>query len=173
MILFGVYTGLRLQDIATLDWGNLDLKRKEVTVTTGKTGRTQILPLAKPLLRHLRTLPVALEAVLPLCPTLASQGSSWLSNQFYDLMARAKLVPARGHRRREDGQGRGKRRRLQSISFHALRHTATSLLKNAGVSDAVARDIIGHESEAISRNYTHIDASTKRAAIAKMPDFRR
>jgi hypothetical protein len=31
------------------------------------------------------------------------------------------------------------------------------LLKNAGVSDAAARDIIGHESEAVSRNYTHID----------------
>jgi hypothetical protein len=44
------------------------------------------------------------------------------------------------------------------------------LLKNAGVSDVVARDIIGHESEAVSRNYTHIDTETKRRAIDAMPD---
>jgi hypothetical protein len=44
------------------------------------------------------------------------------------------------------------------------------LLKNAGVSDAVARDIIGHESEAVSRNYTHIDLATKRKAVDAMPD---
>jgi len=42
-----------------------------------------------------------------------------------------------------------------------LRHTATSLLKNAGVPAAVAMDIIGHESEAINRHYTHIETSTK------------
>jgi hypothetical protein len=44
------------------------------------------------------------------------------------------------------------------------------LLKNAGVSEAVARDIIGHESAAISRHYTHIDEASKRKAIAKLPD---
>jgi integrase len=59
---------------------------------------------------------------------------------------------------------------MSAVSFHSLRHTTTSLLKNAGVSDVVARDIIGHESEAISRNYTHIDAETKGNAVDKMPD---
>jgi hypothetical protein len=44
------------------------------------------------------------------------------------------------------------------------------LLKNAGVSDVVTRDIIGHESAAISKNYTHIEAETKRAALNKLPD---
>ena len=44
------------------------------------------------------------------------------------------------------------------------------MLKNAGVSDSVARDIIGHESAAVSANYTHIDPATKRAALDKMPD---
>lgn len=44
------------------------------------------------------------------------------------------------------------------------------MLKNAGVSDSFARDIIGHESAAVSANYTHIDAAKKRAALGKMPD---
>ena len=30
-------------------------------------------------------------------------------------------------------------------------------------------DIIGHDSEAISRHYTHIEARAKRAALRKLP----
>ena len=86
-------------------------------------------------------------------------------------MAAAGLVQSRGdHQKKEGKAGRSVRHRFSDISFHALRHTATSLLKNAGVSDVVTRDIVGHESEAVSRNYTHIDAETKRAALDKLPD---
>jgi hypothetical protein len=51
----------------------------------------------------------------------------------------------------ETGNGRSRRRVINEVSFHSLRHTATSLLKNAGVSEAVAMDIIGHESKASRR----------------------
>jgi hypothetical protein len=44
-------------------------------------------------------------------------------------------------------------------------------LKRAGVSDAVAREIIGHESAAVSRLYTNIDTPTLEAALAKMEDL--
>jgi integrase len=67
------------------------------------------------------------------------------------------------------GKGHAQRRAVSEISFHSLRHTATSLLKNAGVPAAVAMDIIGHESEAMNRHYTHIESKTKRAALAKLP----
>lgn len=49
--------------------------------------------------------------------------------------------------------------------------TATSSLKRAGVSDSIARDIIGHESVAVSQNYTHIDDATKRESLDKLPDL--
>ena len=49
------------------------------------------------------------------------------------------------------GKGRDSRRAFNEISFHALRHTATSLMKNAGVSPAIVADIIGHDSPAIPR----------------------
>jgi hypothetical protein len=34
----------------------------------------------------------------------------------------------------------------------------------------VARDIIGHDSPAVSAHYTHIELDTKRAALDKLPD---
>jgi integrase len=170
MILVGLYTGFRLGDAATLTWANIDLQRQEITATTQKTGRTQILPIAKPLLKHLESLPTSDDPTTPLCPKLFNKKANWLSNQFYGLMASGGLVKSRSHQAAPHGKGRGSRRNQSDITFHALRHTATSLLKNAGVSDVVARDIIGHESEAVSRNYTHIDTETKRRAIDAMPD---
>ena len=79
------------------------------------------------------------------------------------------MVPPRTHKAK--GKGRGSKRTLNEVSFHCLRHTATSLLKRAGVSDAVAADLIGHDSAAISQSYTHIDQQTKRGALNKLPDI--
>ncbi len=170
-VVIGIYTGLRLGDIQSLTWANLDLQQQELTIRTQKTGRVQILPLAKPLLRHIETLPAGDDPQAPLCPSFQGKTISWLSNQFFEIMASAGLVQSRGdHQKKEGKEGRSARRQLSPISFHALRHTATSLLKNAGVSDVVTRDIVGHESAAISRNYTHIETETKRAALDKLPD---
>jgi len=39
------------------------------------------------------------------------------------------------------------------------------------LAESVVRDIIGHESELVSRNYTHVDDATKRKAILNLPDI--
>jgi hypothetical protein len=60
---------------------------------------------------------------------------------------------------------------LLGLGFIVSGIRATTLLKASGVSDAVAREIIGHESAAVSRTYSHIDVATLRAAIDKLPDL--
>lgn len=171
-IIFGVYTGLRLGDVQALTWANLDLETNELTIRTKKTKRLQILPLAKPLMRQIESLPFGDDPKAALCPSFQGSSISGLSNQFYEIMASAGLVQSRGeHTKKEGKNGRNARRQLSDISFHSLRHTATSLLKNAGISDVIARDIIGHESAAVSQNYTHIDSETKRKALEKLPDI--
>lgn len=44
-------------------------------------------------------------------------------------------------------------------------------MKMAGASTVVVQDLIGHESGAISANYTHIDEKSKSAALATLPDI--
>jgi integrase len=51
------------------------------------------------------------------------------------------------------------RRAVSGVSFHCLRHTANTLVKKAGVPEAVLRDIVGHDTVEISRLYTQIDGS--------------
>lgn len=174
MILFGLYTGLRLGDIASLTWRNIDLIHNEISLTTAKTDSDQVLPLAKPLVRQIEKLPASDDPEAPLFPSAfdskqKNQNTSMISKQFHKILVAAKLADKRTHKRR--GEGRSATRAPSVLSFHSLRHTATSMLKNAGVSDSVTMDIIGHESAAISKNYTHIDQETKRKALNKLPDM--
>jgi integrase len=174
LILFGLYTGQRLGDLARLTWQNLDLQRGELHLVTTKTGRRQIIPLADPLVRYISSCPASNNPSEPLFPkaaaTVADQRrTGTLSNRFYGVLVDAGLAEARSHHGK--GKGRNAKRILSNISFHSLRHTATSLLKNAGVSDAVAREFIGHDSPAISANYTHIETAALRKAAESLPDL--
>ncbi len=105
----------------------------------------------------------------PLFPAAFGRPVSTLSNAFLRVMASAGLAKAEEHRSKS--KGRDVRRRQNDIGFHALRHTATTLLKAAGVGQAVAQELIGHDSAAISANYTHIDTDTLRRASKKLPDL--
>jgi integrase len=175
LVMFGLYTGQRLGDLAGLTWDNIDTTNGELLIITGKTDRSMSIPLAVPLANHISTMPAGDKPGAPLFTgihaTLKASGTGTLSRQFYEILATAGLVKAKTHKIvKGTGKGRDARRTSGGLSFHCLRHTATSLLKNAGVSDVVAREIIGHDSEAISRVYTHIEKDTLRKAMRSMPD---
>jgi len=176
MIMFGLYTGQRLGDIAALTWQNVDLQRSELRLVTGKTGRRQIIPMAPPLVRFVMTLPAGDKPDAALFPKIADtaerhQHAGNLSNQFYSILVDAGLATKKSHKSDPNkAKGRSAKRNQNAVSFHSLRHTATSLLKNAGASEAVAMEFVGHDSKSVSRNYTHIDTATLREAAAKLPD---
>lgn len=169
MVIAALYTGQRSSDVSNLTWRQIDIANGIIHFTTRKTSATLNIPIAKPLMRYLMERPSADNPDAPLFDTLAGQRSNTLGRQFSEILMEAGLVERRTHKGR--GKGRDTRRDVGGLSFHCLRHTATSLLKNAGVSDVVAREIIGHESEAVSRAYTHIEADTLRAAVNKLPDI--
>jgi hypothetical protein len=57
-----------------------------------------------------------------------------------------------------------------SFEFRDQILLAVTMLKAAGVSDFIAREIVGHESAAVSRQYTHLSTDDKRAAMRRLPD---
>jgi len=178
IILAGLYTGQRLSDIALFRWENVDLVRRELALTTRKTNRSVLIPLADPFADYLLGLPGSDDPKDFIFPKAAasirrskSERVSTLSIQFHDILAGAGLVPRRSHKKAKDGKGRSSRRRASEISFHSFRHTTTSLLKNAGVPQSIVMDIIGHESRAVSQAYTHVGEAEKRRAIEAMPSL--
>lgn len=174
MVLFGLYSGQRLGDIASLTWSNIDLERSEIRFVTAKTGRSMTLPMAPALAKHVLSLPISDNSEAPLHPRayaiVQAQGrSSSLSNQFSDLLAQAGLREKRTHHKTKDG--RGVRRASESLSFHSLRHSATSFLHEAGIPAAVAQAFVGHDSAAIHALYIHVGTEALQKAANALPEL--
>jgi integrase len=55
--------------------------------------------------------------------------------------------------------------------FHALRHSFTSGLANAGVAPELRMKLTGHSSERVHRGYSHHDMEVLKAAMAKLPSL--
>lgn len=177
LILFGLYTGQRLSDLASLSWSNIDLERDEVRLVTRKTGRSMVIPMAQALRSHLDSIPAGDHPDAPLhpraCHTLNQSGKATaLSNQFADLLAQAglrdKRIP-RSHQSR--GIGHSGRREVNQLSFHSLRRTATTWLHEAGVADAVAQSLIGHSSKAVHDTYVSVGREALNKAVATLPSI--
>jgi integrase len=173
LIKLGLYTGQRLGDLALLRWENVDLVAGRMRLFTRKTRQEIKLPIAGPLQDHLLAVPNSDNPKTPLhpraCRLVESQNGRVvsLSNQFIDLLAEAGLRPPKTHERMY--QGRSGPRNLSRLSFHSLRHTAVNLLKNSGVPHAIAQALVGHESEAVSQNYTHVGDESLAQALQKFP----
>ena len=173
MILSGLYTGLRLGDIAKLTWANVNLSGQVLHLTVQKTGKPITIPLAAPLIDCLVKLPTEDDPMAPVFPkALAAykrcgDKAITLSKQFRGIMEAAGIVEPRAWK--STGKGRHTQREFCAWSFHSLRHTFVTWAKEANVSQAVVQALVGYASEAVNKLYTHVGDEALRSAINKLP----
>jgi integrase len=141
-------TGLRLQDVAYLDRGQVQLLARKITVRPKKTTR-----LAKVI-------------TIPILPELyAVLDKSTLSPLFFPEMAAS--YDRNGNKALSVFFGR----LLKSIgitgkSFHGLRHSAASRMLVRGVPTAIVCSITGQSIQTVQR-YMHVPFEDKQRAIEK------
>jgi len=169
LILFATYTGQRLGDLAALTWENVDAVKGCITLRTQKTGQELHIPIAAPLLRYIATLAAPEDNAAPIHPEAAGKSAQRLGAEFARLLVNAGI---REKTKKGEGPGsRAARRTRHEYTFHCFRHTAVSMMKAAGIGESIVMDVIGHESAAVSRGYTHLDMQTKSAALDTLPDL--
>jgi integrase len=167
MILLGYHCGFRIQDAASLTWNQIDLNAGVIAKRPGKERRDRaakkkqtVMP--DELLEWLR--PRQGVGNAPVCPSLAgkrSGGCSGLSLTFRALLESAGVIFA-------NVSGEGAKKAFFDLGFHSLRHSCVTHLANAGVSEEIRREHVGHASD-VHRQYTHREIESTRKALNSAP----
>lgn len=164
VILFGYFTGARLEDCASMQWSNVVFDTNVIDYIETKKGKRVVVPISAQFEEHLHFIASTDSTNPSITPSLAkktSGGKSGLSEAFKKIMVAAGVDP-----QTEQGQGT---RKFSKLSFHSLRHTTNTLLANNGIDQETRMALIGQTTKAVNTDYTHLNLKTLRAAVEKLP----
>jgi integrase len=153
--------GQRLGDIACLKWSQIKWDEGIIVIRTMKTGKVIATPITNALKEVLTPLYNKYEEyVLPEAARRYTRSRGALSAEFVSLLKAAGIVDKTNiHLGAEC-------RQLSDKSFHSLRHSVVSMLRvNPSFTTDLIRDTVGHDCEAVERNYFTADVSAKRSVI--------
>ena len=152
-----IYVGMRMGELYGLKWGDVDLERGIMTV---RRSYGQDFTKSKKIrrVRINRQLTIVLKDWRRVCPP----GADELVFPQADGTARARERPPIGF---EDLL---KAARCRAITFHALRHTAASLMVMSGISLRAVQATLGHSTIAVTERYAHLSPSFQEAEADKL-----
>jgi integrase len=137
IVLLGITTGMRLGEIRSLRWGDINFKENSMLVHQTKNDERRSVSLVNPARETLKELAkvrqIKSDLVFP---------SRINANQPIDI--------------RKPWESALKRSGVQDFRFHDLRHTTASYLAMSGASLLEIADILGHKNLQMVKRYAHL-----------------
>jgi len=147
LVPFLIDTGLRLGEALALQWSSVDIEKKKIRVTGGKSkAARRVVPLTKRAVGLLTDIKGTSKGK----KVFDVGGQFWLEHQFRKLR-QAMGLPG-------------------DCVLHSCRHTFCTRLGNSGASAFKIRTLAGHSSVTISQRYVHEDQEDLGDAIATMEE---
>jgi site-specific recombinase XerD len=140
-------TGLRLGELYGLDWENVNLARRVLTIPRPKNDEMRHVPLNGPALAALGELQKRGDGIGPVIRN--AEGGALASPRYW-------FEPA------------VKRAKIRSFSWHCLRHTFASRLVMAGVDLRTVQELMGHKSIQMTVRYSHLNPKHTLAAVEQL-----
>ena len=134
VVRFAIETGMRMGEILSLTWQNVDAQRRVATLPDTKSGDARQVPLST----------AALSAILPL-PRHIKDGRVFWTWSRSDSLENA-------YRRAVKWAG------IKDLRFHDLRHEAVTRLFELGLNPMEVASISGHKTLQMLKRYTHLRA---------------
>jgi integrase/recombinase XerC len=145
--------GLRVGELVSLDWRDLDLAARVLRVV-GKGGKERMVPFGRPAAAALRGWLAAWEGVRALA---AEHGVAVDDDQEpVFLHHRGGRLSARSVRRVID-RATGEAGIAPGVHPHTLRHTFATHLLEGGADLRAIQELLGHSSLATTQRYTHLE----------------
>jgi integrase/recombinase XerC len=135
-VLYGA--GLRVAEVSSLDWADVDIERSVLAVRRGKGGRPRRAPMGPPCVAAL----VALRGA-----RAGKEGPVFLNTRGSRLSTRSirRVVADVGRRVGQPG-----------LHPHALRHSFATHMLDAGADLRSIQELLGHRSLSTTQRYTHV-----------------
>ena len=149
LVRFALETAMRRGELAGMTWDMVDLKRRTVTLPETKNGEKRIVPLSSEAVRILSGL------------TRRIDGKVWgmadqsITQAFIRAVSRAR---AAYEKECEENGRKPDPSFLSDLTFHDLRHEATSRFFEKGFNPMEVSAITGHKTLQMLKRYTHLKA---------------
>ena len=149
IVRFALETGMRQAEIAGMAWDMVDLKKRTVTLLVTKIGEKRIVPLSPEAVRLLSGL------------VRRINGKVWgIASHSVAVAYRRAVARARSSYEKECEE-KGEKPDpsfLVNLTFHDLRHEATSRFFEKGLNPMQVAAITGHKTLQMLKRYTHLKA---------------
>ena len=140
LVTLAIETGMRLSELASMTWRNVDLQKRTVHLPDTKNGSTRTVPLSTRALRVFQEMPVSITGQV----FVAKVGSIKIA--FRNALAKARSDSLCGVF-------------LVGLRFHDLRHEAVSRLLELGLNPLEVGMVSGHKTLAMLQRYAHLRAT--------------
>ncbi len=170
-ILLSLYLGLRIGEVCALEWSDIDFNEKLLHVrktvsriknTTNNETPSTILIIDRPKTpSSFRAIPIC-SWIIPILLELKSRSqSSYITSRTLNFIS-PRTFDYRYHKVLRQAQ-------IDSINYHALRHTFATRCIEAGVDVKSLSEMLGHADASITLNtYVHSSIEQKRMQIEKL-----
>ena len=146
IIIFALNTGMRQDEILSLQWSQVDLFRRTVSLLITKNKEKRTTPLNQTVYELLKDNSKVRHISGYVFPSQAGTkiDASNLLKTFYSARKRADL---------------------EDVRFHDLRHTFATRLVQAGVDLSVVKELLGHKSITMTMRYAHHNPESLRHGV--------
>jgi len=152
ILIAALNTGMRLGEILSLKWGQIDFEKELVRVEKTKSGKIRYVNINSVLSKTLENLKAE-----------NGEGEFLFTNPETGQPLKDVKTAFKSACRRAN---------IKNLRFHDLRHTFASRLVESGVDLITVKELLGHSTVKITERYTHPNQSLKKEAVellAKKP----
>jgi len=147
-------TGMRAGEIFNLEWRDVDIDRKILTLRDTKNGRTRMVFMTEGVKKVFQSM----KRRKPSDPVFLDRNGKPINRISHTFQ---RTVDALGF-------NNGIEDRRYKVCFHTLRHTFASWLIEDGVSPYVVKELLGHSDFKMTERYAHVGENKMREAVERL-----